>query len=447
MSIFSNGKGINVSRTRIWVLLLLVASLCACNRNDAAGDAAGGDQPVCPSFVQAHEGLPQRGEWRSHPSVADVNGDGLADMAAVPRKMDGPRVFLSDGLGGWTDSSEGLIFERGFSCGVGTRLVDLDQDGHLDLLVADHCDGVDVYRGDGNSIWTQDSRGIPHNMEGFNDADIGDLNGDGILDIVAVSAFTRGILLMHGRKNGSYKVIKDTGLPRSGSAWQVILHDMNLDGRLDIVASFNPATTSRREPPSPPAKIWLHGPDGRFRPASGFPEEGRYFGLAVLPRGPNEIPGLIMGVYGYHAGLYLYESETGEEWHQAARLDEDWFGGRVRGFSGVAVADINEDGCPDILANEGSTLSVLVAVGDCAGKWYLCPSETLPRTADQTVGWGLATGDLNGDGRLDVVSAHGSHLGSLRAWYQVDAATAEAALQGQIPDESSDVRTPMSSEP
>lgn len=437
-----------MNRNRIWFLLLSVASLAACNGGDGVDLAAGADLPVCPSFIQAHDGLPTRGEWRSHPAVADVNGDGLADLAALPRKMDGPRVFLSDGLGGWTDSSEGLVYERGFSCGVGTRLADLDLDGHLDLLMADHCDGVDVYRGNGNSVWTKDSRGIPHNMEGFNDADHGDLNGDGIPDIVAVSAFTRGMLLMYGREDGSYKVVKDSGLPRSGSAWQVILHDMNLDGRLDVVTSFNPTTSSRREPPSPPAKVWLQEADGRFRPTTGFPAEGRYFGLAVLPRAADAVPGVIMGVYGYHAGLYLFESETGEEWYQARRLDEEWFGGRVRGFSGVTVSDLNEDGCADILANEGGTSSVLVAVGDCAGQWHLCPEDTLPRTDDQTVGWGLATGDLNGDGRPDVVSAHGSHLGSLRAWYQVDADTAEAArLQGQGPEASNVARAPVSSEP
>ena len=242
MYIFSNGKGINVNSNRIWVLLLLVASLYGCSGGDAAEIEPGDDHPVCPGFVQANEGLPGRGEWRSHPSVGDVNGDGLADMAALPRKMDGPRVFLSDGLGGWTDSSEGLIYEKGFSCGVGTRLIDMDKDGHLDLLIADHCDGVYLFRGDGNSVWTEDSRGIPHNMEGFNDADAGDLNGDGILDIVAVSAFTRGMLLMYGRKDGSYKIIKDSGLPKSGSAWQVILHDMNRDGRLDFTSIILDAT-------------------------------------------------------------------------------------------------------------------------------------------------------------------------------------------------------------
>jgi hypothetical protein len=434
--------------TRIWFLALVLATLVSCQGTDGTDLPENDALPVCPSFLSARGGLPDRGEWRSHPSVADVNGDGLDDMAALPRKMDGPRVFLSDGLGSWTEGSEGLIYERGFSCGVGTRLADLDADGSVDLLLADHCDGVYVYRGDGNAVWTEDSRGIPRNMEGFNDADYGDLDGDGHLDIVAVSAFTRGFLVLHGRRDGSYKLIKDSGLPRSGSGWQVLLEDVNLDGRLDVVSSFNPTTTNRREEPSPPAKVWLQTEDGRFRPTEGFPAEGRYFGLDLLPKGPGRVPGLVLGVFGYHAGLYLYESEDGEHWKMTSRLDEEWFGDRVRGFAGVTVEDINEDGCPDVLASEGSTQSILVAVGDCEGHWHLCPEGTLPRSDSQTVGWGLATGDINADGRLDVVSAHGSPRGSLRAWVQVDAATAAAALaQGQGLPESSAALAPASSEP
>ena len=47
----------------------------------------------------AFDGLPPDGEFRSHPSIGDVNGDGLGDIVALPRKGPGPRVFLGDGLG------------------------------------------------------------------------------------------------------------------------------------------------------------------------------------------------------------------------------------------------------------------------------------------------------------------------------------------------------------
>jgi len=424
-------------RCRILVLLLLGATLWACGPADEPIDATATDPPVCPNFVAAHEGLPVTGEWRSMLSVADVNGDGLDDLAALPRKLDGPQVFLSDGLGSWTGSSEGLPYDRSFSCGVGTRLVDMDSDGHLDLVVADHCQGVRVYRGDGHGNWTEDSRGIPRNFEGVNDVAVGDINGDGVLDLIAVAAFNRGYLVLHGRPNGSFRVAKETGLPQVGSGWQLILEDINGDGRLDVVTSFNPTTTDHRQAPPSPSKVWLQDPDGRFRPAEGFTRDGRYFGLATVPRGEGRVPALILGVFGFHAGLHLYESETGEQWTEVGLVDDDWFDERVRGYSSVKVADINDDGCPDILTHETGTLGVLLAVGDCEGTWHLCPVDTIPAAEGQTGGWGIGTGDLNGDGRTDVASSHGTKHGSLRAWLQVDPATAEAVRnQGQGPPAS-----------
>jgi hypothetical protein len=380
--------------------------------------------------------------------VADVNGDGLDDFAALPRKLNGPVVFLSDGLGAWSDSSDGLAYPKAFSCGVGTRLVDLDADGHLDLISADHCVGLNVYRGDGSGNWTLDSRGIPRNMEGVNDAAAGDLNGDGILDIVAIAAFNRGFLVLHGRPDGSYRVAKNTGLPEVGSGWQLHLEDINHDGRLDVLSSFNPTTTDKRHAPPPPSKVWLHGEDGTFHPATGFTADGRYYGVATVPRGEGRIPYLILGVFGFHSGLHLYESATGEEWTEIGLADEGWFDGRVRGYAGLRIEDVNSDGCPDILTHETGTLGALLAVGDCERTWHLCPTDTFPPAEGQTGGWGLAAGDLNGDGRTDLVSAHGTTDGSLRAWLQVDPATAEAvANQGQGPLASRAARATESETP
>ena len=60
------------------------------------------------AFAAASAGLPATGEWRTHPSIGDVNGDGFADIAALARKGRGPQIFLGDGLGHWTDSSADL---------------------------------------------------------------------------------------------------------------------------------------------------------------------------------------------------------------------------------------------------------------------------------------------------------------------------------------------------
>lgn len=407
---------------RIAVLAALACSIACGPAGDTAPSApvpSPSSPPACPSFVSASAGLPETGEWRSHPAIGDVNGDGLGDLAALARKGDGPSVFLGDGLGSWTEASAGLKYARSFSCGIGTRLVDIDGDGWTDLVAADHCRGVKVYRGDGGTSWTDASAGIPENVEGFNDADVADLDGDGRLDIVAISAFSRGFLVLKGRARGGWEVAGDTGLPEIGSGFEVEVIDADGDGRLDIVASFNPASVERRSEPPPPAKVWLGQPDGRFLPGRSFPAEGRYFGLATLERG--DLPGvdLVFGLTGVRAGVWVYDLGESGEWIERGPLDAEWIEGPRPGFIGVHAADVDADGCSDLLLGGGRPMRVWLALGDCGGGFRICPETTFPTAPPVTTIWGVTAGDLNGDGRLDVAAASGSDGGGgLRAWFQ-----------------------------
>lgn len=397
----------------------------------------------CPSFVAASNGLPDKGEWRTHPSIGDVNGDGLGDIAALSRKGPGPQVFLGNGLGEWTEASEGLKYANGFSCGVGTRLADVNADGHLDLVVADHCEGVRVFLNDGTGRWSEASWGIPRNLEGFNDVDVADIDGDGRPDLLAVSAFNSGFLMLRGEASGAWTPLHETGLPRVGSGWQVRTIDVNGDGFLDVVSTFNPTGTVERAETAPPAKVWLLGADGLFRPSTGFPEDGRWFAAEPLQR-PDGPPDLLFGLFGFKAGLYIYRSEDGEDWTELGRLDEPWFTERITGFTGLDVVDLDGDGCVDIVGYETRYRRVLVAMGDCEQRWHLCPIDTVPTPGLEAQGWGVVSADLNSDGLPDIVASFGTaSQGAIRAWMQLPRGTG----QGQTTAVSSQLRGSGTPEP
>jgi len=385
--------------------------------------------PACPEFTVARRGLPTKDEWKAMPSVGDVNHDGLADIAALPRKLNGARVFLSDGVGGWTDVSEPIRYPTEISCGIGTRLKDVNLDGLTDLLVADHCQGVHVYLGDGKGGWTEASQGIPANLQGVDDADAADLDGDGVLDIVAISAFSSGFLVLRGTPEGRWIVWPDSGLPGTGLGFALHLADINGDGRIDVAATFQPSASERRGVPPPPAKVWLQGEDGKFQPSTGWPPKGRYFGIALWRRPGRPVADVLTAISGWRGGIWRYESADGKSWSQVGRVDNAGFPEEGALFIGLDVADVNADGCADFVTTEGGSGKTWLALGDCKGAWAFCPETTFPQD-ERLAPWGTATGDFNGDGRLDVVSSYGrGPAGGLYVWFQTGTKPAAAAKQ------------------
>jgi hypothetical protein len=73
----------------------------------------------------------------------------------------------------------------------------------------------------------------------------------------------------------------------------------------------------------------------------------------------------------------------------------------------IAAADINGDGCADVLVpnatQDESANTLTILLGNARGE--LTPAPNSPLTCDATL-WYAAAGDLNGDQRPDVVATH-----------------------------------------
>ena len=141
-------------------------------------------------FVESSGGLPQSGSWRNSADVADMNGDGHPDIIVPPQRGSFfnriPLIFLGDGEGNWSVWSDLKWPAKDLDYGT-VRAADFNDDGLMDLAFAVHLQGVTVYLGDGRGGFVDSSKGLPEKTFPTRRIEVADLDADGDLDIIAVT--------------------------------------------------------------------------------------------------------------------------------------------------------------------------------------------------------------------------------------------------------------------
>lgn len=181
--------------------------------------------------------------------VADVNGDGNADILTTNTEGNNVTVMLGDGRGGFKQSA-GSPFassDAPFNFAVG----DVNGDGKIDLAVVDSPtsmaegrgkDGLTVMLGNGNGAFTKLAGSPLATGKTPNRVAIGDVNGDGVNDIAVSSPVDNNItlFLMSGRGTvASSPAIAVGGRPKG-----LAIRDLNGDGKADMVITNNGDNTA-----------------------------------------------------------------------------------------------------------------------------------------------------------------------------------------------------------
>jgi hypothetical protein len=190
-----------------------------------------------------------------HVPPVDLNGDGHLDFVAlISQEHEVIEAFLNDGSGQFRRE---LIYQAPDPAygSSGIELVDLDQDGDLDVL---YTNGDSFDRGPKpyHSVqWLENQGGYPYKhhplcvMPGVLNATAGDFDGDGDLDVVAVSLLARdvnqelasrdtsSVVMLEQVSKGEFKPTKvERGEHHHLS---VEAGDFNRDGKLEFaVATF-----------------------------------------------------------------------------------------------------------------------------------------------------------------------------------------------------------------
>src|SRR6266404_3572480 len=172
--------------------------------------------------------------------VADVNGDGHPDVITTNLDGDNITVLLGDGKGGFTQAP-GSPFPGG-KTPFGVAIADLNGDGKLDLAIANFSGHPEQAENDGVTILLGDGEGGFKIMAGppFPTGHspvrlaIGDVNGDGVPDIVTVNLAGNDVTILLGGK-GTFT--RAATIAVGNKPYGVAIGDLNGDGKADIVVA------------------------------------------------------------------------------------------------------------------------------------------------------------------------------------------------------------------
>jgi hypothetical protein len=199
-----------------------------------------------------------------------------------------------------------------------------------------------------------------------------------------------------------------TGAP----AWNITTADLNNDGKLDLLW-VSPTTGT--------VSVALGNGNGTFAAPRSFPAEANARALAV---GDFNADGKLDVVTANATGTLSLLKGNGNGTFQAPTTITLSGGSGVQAYA-LAVGDMNGDGKPDLVVgaegkpytNHGITYQdalIYVLTGKGNGTFNAAsplhiqgdtPSETIAWTTPGLSPVNLALGDVNGDGKLDVVAA------------------------------------------
>jgi flagellin len=171
-------------------------------------------------------------------TLGDVNGDGNLDMVAVGYYNTINKnafVMLGNGNGTFAAALSSNTTSSGASS---VTLGDLNGDGALDLVYAGYPSNnstVSVQLGNGNGYFATSTQYSFNGSDRMKAVTLGDINGDGILDIASQEYYTGSTYIMLGRGNGSFS--SSTSYTGLAHGYGVALGDINSDGNLDLISS------------------------------------------------------------------------------------------------------------------------------------------------------------------------------------------------------------------
>ncbi|MGI9544575.1 MAG: FG-GAP repeat domain-containing protein [Cyclobacteriaceae bacterium] len=328
--------------------------------------------------------------------IANINQDNYPDLIVASIKSDNLTVLLNNGKGQFNEATGSPFFAGNVPQDISVG--DFNNDSHMDLAIANHeVDYITVLEGDGEGGF-RPMPGSPFSVQSkphVHGIANGDFNADGLLDLVVDSWEDHKMEVLFGNEDKGFYTpgsLFDVGPIMTIPRFRVI--DVNRDENPDILITSQGGKS---------VTIMFGDGKGDFAQAPYSPilVAGHVYSVAIKDINKDGVWDLIIPhTSGQDStdfdGLAIF---MGRE-NSTFKASDTHLSFNDHFFVNVGVGDVNADTWDDVILLNQKKHSLTIVWGSNKGLSEVSyPSVPVGRQP-----FGMDVGDLNQDGKVDIVT-------------------------------------------
>jgi hypothetical protein len=330
--------------------------------------------------------------------AADFDGDGNVDLLTQSGERGDLTILERAAPAAFAARRLTLPAGAGPSTPLAIAAGDIDGDSRPDIVVTDvdRDEILILFQESSGAFGVRSSTLSSDDLDGMESVALGDIDGDGRIDIVAAGRVSNQVVSFRQETSGAFAAGQrlETGATSLAGPVDVELIDLDLDGRLDVCVAGHQSAN---------LVVWFQGDGGGFTTPVGIPlaETAAPLEIAIADiddDGDRDIVAVVLGA------APLVVARLGE----ARVFSTATINGALAGINATSLAlgDLNGDGRVDVVIADADETdpSIWSLLGTGAGG-FASATPRLLRDASLGSPRGVVVADIDGDGELDVTVA------------------------------------------